>query len=72
MHGNAGLVVRIITTFLSMSGFGYTTHEKLFYAIAWTPKATVQAALSGENPSGDPSCAAQASGDAGELGGPVA
>ena len=38
----------MIMTFLVMSGFGYNTKEKLFYAFAWTPKATVQAALSGE------------------------
>lgn len=48
-----GACVRMLTTFLVMSGFGYSAKEKLFYAVAWTPKATVQAALSG-------ACAAQA------------
>lgn len=41
-----GGVLRMIVTYFSMSGFGYSRKEKLFYAIAWTPKATVQAALS--------------------------
>lgn len=41
------MCLRTIVTFLVMSGFGYTAREKLFYALAWTPKATVQAALSG-------------------------
>jgi hypothetical protein len=39
----------MIITFIVMSGFGYNTKEKLFYSVAWTPKATVQAALSGES-----------------------
>lgn len=43
---NAGATLRIICTFIVMSGFGYTTRERIFYALAWTPKATVQAALS--------------------------
>lgn len=43
----AGLVLRQCMTFISMCGFGYTWREKLFFALAWTPKATVQAALSG-------------------------
>ena len=42
-----GLTLRALTTFLVMGRFGYTWREKLFYAVAWTPKATVQAALSG-------------------------
>ncbi|KAI7845950.1 hypothetical protein COHA_000496 [Chlorella ohadii] len=42
-----GVCLRTIVTFLIMSGFSYTAREKLFYALAWTPKATVQAALSG-------------------------
>jgi hypothetical protein len=37
----------MLFTFFGMAGFGYTVKEKLFYAVAWTPKATVQAALSG-------------------------
>lgn len=43
----SGLALRILATYFVMSGFGYRWKEKLFYAIAWTPKATVQAALSG-------------------------
>lgn len=46
----AGVCLRTIVTFLIMSGFGYSAREKLFYALAWTPKATVQAALSGAHP----------------------
>ncbi|GBF89298.1 mitochondrial sodium hydrogen exchanger [Raphidocelis subcapitata] len=48
-----GLIVRCIATFLCMWGSGrpgdppYTWRSRLFFAIAWTPKATVQAALSG-------------------------
>lgn len=42
-----GVMLRMICTFFVMSGFGYTIREKVFYSIAWTPKATVQAALSG-------------------------
>ena len=42
-----GVCVRVVVTFLVMTGFGYTVRERLFYALAWTPKATVQAALSG-------------------------
>lgn len=41
-----GGVLRMIVTYFCMSGFQYSRKEKLFYAIAWTPKATVQAALS--------------------------
>lgn len=37
----------MIVTFFAMSRGGYTTKEKIFFALAWTPKATVQAALSG-------------------------
>jgi len=40
-----GLVLRMILTYIAMNGFGYSWKEKLFYGIAWTPKATVQAAL---------------------------
>jgi Kef-type K+ transport system membrane component KefB len=43
----SGVSLRTIVTFLVMQGFGYTWRERLFYAVAWTPKATVQAALSG-------------------------
>ncbi|KAL4424127.1 hypothetical protein ABPG75_001428 [Micractinium tetrahymenae] len=41
-----GLCVRLSVTMLVMMGFGYTLRERIFYALAWTPKATVQAALS--------------------------
>jgi NhaP-type Na+/H+ or K+/H+ antiporter len=41
-----GVVLRMVTTYIAMNGFGYSWKEKLFYGIAWTPKATVQAALS--------------------------
>jgi hypothetical protein len=38
--------VRICATFLVMSGLQYSVKERLFYATAWSPKATVQASLS--------------------------
>lgn len=41
-----GVVLRMILTYIAMNGFGYSWKEKVFYGIAWTPKATVQAALS--------------------------
>ncbi|KAL6784451.1 hypothetical protein ACKKBF_B01840 [Auxenochlorella protothecoides x Auxenochlorella symbiontica] len=41
-----GVILRMIVTFFAMSRGGYTTKEKIFFALAWTPKATVQAALS--------------------------
>lgn len=45
----------MLATFLCMAGPAgpaaheahYTWRERLFYAVAWTPKASVQAALSG-------------------------
>jgi hypothetical protein len=40
------VTLRTFITYIIMSGFGYNWREKLFYAVAWTPKATVQAALS--------------------------
>jgi Kef-type K+ transport system membrane component KefB len=43
----SGVTLRTLVTYVIMAGFGYTWREKLFYAVAWTPKATVQAALSG-------------------------
>ena len=36
----------MIATFVVMSGLHYTWKERLFYATAWSPKATVQASLS--------------------------
>ena len=41
------MALRTLVTYGVMMGFGYNWREKLFYALAWTPKATVQAALSG-------------------------
>eukprot|EP00889_Picochlorum_renovo_P005307 jgi/Picre1/32337/NNA_007683.t1 len=41
-----GVVVRMLITFITMCGSGFSIKEKLFFAFAWTPKATVQAALS--------------------------
>ncbi|XP_071828857.1 sodium/hydrogen exchanger 9B2-like [Apostichopus japonicus] len=40
-----GVVVRIIVTIFVTSFSGLTTKERVFLAIAWLPKATVQAAL---------------------------
>lgn len=42
----AGLALRTIITFTVMGRGRYVWKERLFYAIAWTPKATVQASLS--------------------------
>ena len=41
-----GLALRMLLTYLAMVGMRYNVKEKIFFAIAWTPKATVQAALS--------------------------
>ncbi|EIE25667.1 hypothetical protein COCSUDRAFT_46326 [Coccomyxa subellipsoidea C-169] len=41
----AGLAVRMPITFLVMFGSKFSWKEKLFFAIAWSPKATVQATL---------------------------
>jgi hypothetical protein len=38
--------VRVIITFFIMGKRRYNWKERLFYAVAWTPKATVQASLS--------------------------
>uniref|UniRef100_A0A3Q2Y7Z5 Mitochondrial sodium/hydrogen exchanger 9B2-like n=1 Tax=Hippocampus comes TaxID=109280 RepID=A0A3Q2Y7Z5_HIPCM len=40
-----GLVVRLATTFAVVHGAGFMLKEKFFIAIAWLPKATVQAAI---------------------------
>jgi hypothetical protein len=40
------VALRIIGTFLVMFDRRYTWRERLFFATAWTPKATVQASLS--------------------------
>ncbi|GAB4821940.1 hypothetical protein N2152v2_008986 [Parachlorella kessleri] len=42
----ASLILRICVTFVTMMGLGYTWRERLFIGFAWTPKATLQAALS--------------------------
>lgn len=42
----SGVTLRMICTYGAMSGFTFTWREKIFYSLAWTPKATVQAALS--------------------------
>lgn len=41
-----GLCLRVIITFFIMGNRRYNWKERLFYAVAWTPKATVQASLS--------------------------
>jgi hypothetical protein len=43
---HAGLCVRVIITYFIMGSRRYNWKERVFYAIAWTPKATVQASLS--------------------------
>jgi len=40
-----GLIIRIIVTYLSVFGARLDHREKLFVALAWIPKATVQAAI---------------------------
>ncbi|KAG2484030.1 hypothetical protein HYH03_017120 [Edaphochlamys debaryana] len=57
-----GMAVRIPITFAAVTGAGLSLRERAFVAIAWTPKATVQAALGaqpldlirGATPPGDP------------------
>merc|ERR1712141_621302 len=39
------LVIRMIATFGAVSGGNLNRKEKVFMAVAWMPKATVQAAL---------------------------
>lgn len=41
------LSVRVVVTFFVVLGGGLTTKERLFVALAWLPKATVQAAIGG-------------------------
>ncbi|XP_034298086.1 sodium/hydrogen exchanger 9B2-like isoform X1 [Pantherophis guttatus] len=41
----SALMIRIVATFLLVSGSGFHWKEKLFIALAWIPKATVQAAI---------------------------
>ncbi|XP_064597342.1 sodium/hydrogen exchanger 9B2-like [Liolophura sinensis] len=40
-----GLVFRMLTSFLAVSGTDLTMKERLFIVFAWLPKATVQAAI---------------------------
>merc|ERR1719270_2223327 len=40
-----GLSLRLVTSYLAVMGGGLTTSEQLFVALAWLPKATVQAAI---------------------------
>ncbi|XP_034413320.1 sodium/hydrogen exchanger 9B2 [Cyclopterus lumpus] len=40
-----GLVIRLLVTFLLVHYGGFSLKEKLFIAVAWLPKATVQAAI---------------------------
>lgn len=36
------MVIRVIVTFLVVSRNSFSVREKIFIAIAWSPKATVQ------------------------------
>ncbi|OQR68610.1 hypothetical protein BIW11_04529 [Tropilaelaps mercedesae] len=38
-------VIRVVSTFFAVLGAGFSVKERMFIAIAWLPKATVQAAL---------------------------
>jgi solute carrier family 9B (sodium/hydrogen exchanger), member 1/2 len=40
-----GMVIRLVVTYLSASGSQFTDRERRFVALAWIPKATVQAAI---------------------------
>lgn len=40
-----GLAVRLVVTYLSASANSFNARERLFVALAWIPKATVQAAI---------------------------
>jgi len=42
-----GLTCRWIGTFMCLVGQGFETKERAFFAFAWVPKATVQAAIGG-------------------------
>ena len=43
----AGLAARCVSAFFAAKGGSLTVRDRLFIAVAWTPKATVQAALAG-------------------------
>ena len=40
-----GLIVRLVVTYAAVSGDRFSTRERGFIALAWIPKATVQAAI---------------------------
>lgn len=40
-----GVAVRLTVSYTAVLGAGFTWHERLFVALAWLPKATVQAAV---------------------------
>ena len=42
---SGGLIARFLATFLSVACAGLNIRERVFVAIAWIPKATVQAAM---------------------------
>ncbi|KAM6909216.1 LOW QUALITY PROTEIN: sodium/hydrogen exchanger 9B2 [Xenentodon cancila] len=42
---STGLLIRLLVTFLLVHFGGFNLKEKLFIAVAWLPKATVQAAI---------------------------
>nr|XP_012626396.1 sodium/hydrogen exchanger 9B1-like isoform X4 [Microcebus murinus] len=42
---SSALCVRILTTYVLMSFAGFSSKEKIFIALSWMPKATVQAVL---------------------------
>ena len=44
---SAGLAARCVSAFFAAKGGSLTVRDRLFIAVAWTPKATVQAALAG-------------------------
>ena len=43
----AGLAARCVSAFFAAKGGSLSVRDRLFIAVAWTPKATVQAALAG-------------------------
>ena len=43
----AGLLVRVIVTYWSVATDQFSSKERWFVALAWIPKATVQAAIGG-------------------------
>lgn len=45
-----GLVIRVLVTYLLVHFAGFNLKEKLFIAIAWLPKATVQVCVCVRHP----------------------